>query len=111
MKKETKKINLTENEKLCAFLSYLYLGLIWYLVDEKIRKSNFVKYHVKQGLLLLITNLVLGAIMGIPIIGWLAAPLVSLIILGYMIIGILNVFFNRQKELPLIGRYAEKFNV
>ena len=52
--KETKKTteNDAGNEKLCAILSYLLIGIVWYFADDKLRKSEFAKYHVKQGLFL-----------------------------------------------------------
>jgi uncharacterized membrane protein len=108
-KKSSSQNTEANNEKLCAVLSYLYIGLLWYLLDEKIKKSEFAKYHVKQGLVLLITNIVLGVIMGIPIIGWFLAPIIYLIILALMIVGIINALANSEKELPVIGKFAENF--
>ena len=110
MKKE-KKVSEKQisNEKLCAILSYLYIGLIWYLLDDKLKKSDFAKYHVKQGLVLLITNLILGAFMGVPVIGWILAPILYVIILVLMILGIINVLANLKRELPVIGQFANYF--
>lgn len=111
MKKEAKKVKVAtiENEKLCAVLSYLFIGLIWYLIDEKIQKSKFAKYHVKQGLVLLITNIILCIIAGIPFFGWIIAPLIYIIILVLMVLGIISALADKEKELPIIGKYAEKF--
>ena len=108
-KQKDNKQNI-ENEKLCAILSYLLIGIIWFFIDEKIKKSNYVKFHVKQGLVLLIADLIVMVLAGIPIIGWFAAPILYLLILIGVIIGIINAANNTQNQLPLIGYLAEKFN-
>jgi len=72
------------------------------------RNDPFVKYHVKQGLVLFISCVIVGIIGWIPVIGWIM-PLLSLVLFIIFIIGILNVLNGRQKPLPLIGQFAEKF--
>lgn len=133
-KKMAKKIKVVkvksskiENEKVCALLSYLLIGIIWYFVDEKMKKSEIARYHVKQGLVLLISwiiysiiisvlfsiiilplimsGLFIGTIAMIPIVN-----LLNLIPLIFMIIGIINALNEKQKPLPIIGHFAEKFD-
>ena len=48
-----------DNSKLVAILSYFLVGVIWYLVDEKVKKSPLAKFHVKQALNLMIISIVL----------------------------------------------------
>jgi uncharacterized membrane protein len=116
--------NQIENEKACAVLSYILIGLIWYLADDKMKKSNFAKYHVKQGLVLLIASIVYSILLGIifsiilfPIImtgagvGLVAIfSLLYYVPLIWTIIGIINAVNDKEKELPIIGKYAEKFS-
>jgi uncharacterized membrane protein len=97
------------NEKLCAILSYLIIGIIWYLADEKMKKSETVKFHVKQGLVLLIAEIINGAIWSIPILGWIIAPIINIGLIIILIIGIINAASNQEKELPIIGKFAENF--
>ena len=47
-----------DNQKICSILSYLFIGLIWYAFEEKIR-DDVTKYHVKQGLILFIAELII----------------------------------------------------
>jgi len=108
-KKKENKNEQANNDKLCAILSYLLIGLIWYAVDEKIRKSEFTKYHVKQGLVLFIAHLINTAIWAIPIFGWIIAPIINIGLLILLITGIINVINNKEKELPVIGQFANKF--
>lgn len=101
-----------DNGKVCAILSYLFLGIIWYFVDDNMKKNTFAKFHVKQSLVLLVASLILQIIgTVIPIIGWfLILPLSGLFSLIWMLLGILNAFNGQTKELPIIGKYSSKFN-
>lgn len=104
-------------EKLCALLSYILVGLVWYFFDEKMKKNSFVKFHVKQGIILLIAELLWALLISalfwplviislgtfLPIFG-----LLRIIPVVWIIIGILNVLNNKQTILPLIGKYAKK---
>lgn len=67
---EAPKENSQENEKACAILSYLVVGIIWYLLDEKLKNNSLVKFHVKQSLVLIIFSIIIN-IVGtfLPIIG------------------------------------------
>jgi len=110
MTSNKKSEKFKQNEKLCGILTYFLAGIIWYFVDEEMKKSKFVKFHVKQALILLIANIIIsvaGSI--IPFIGWfIILPLGSLFILILWIIGIISAINGKEKELPIIGKYAEK---
>lgn len=68
--------------------------------------SKYGKFHANQGLLLLILgfggNIILGMI---PIIGWVIIPFFSILVLVLGIMGLINGFGGKMKELPLIGKY------
>jgi uncharacterized membrane protein len=107
------------NEKICAILSYLFIGLIWYMIDEKIKKSSFVKYHVKQGLVLLIAAIIYSVIISIIFVPlmmlslglfWPLIQLLNLVPWIFIILGIINAVNDKEKELPIIGKFAEKLN-
>ncbi len=98
-----------------AVLCYLgLLILIPILVDKK---SPFVNFHKNQGLVFLITGIVLGFASGlvgfvlgfIPYIGGLVASLISLAVgildLVWLILGIVNAAQGKAKELPFIGGF------
>lgn len=115
----TKKI---ENEKLVSILAYLIVGIIWFFVDEKIKKSKFAKFHVKQALNLFIIAIVisiifeiLSAILSLITLGLfgfvsiLISAILSIFFLILWIIGLLNVINDKKKELPIIGEFADKY--
>ncbi len=103
--------NDVESGKVCAILAYFLVGIIWFLVDEKMKKNNFAKFHVKQSLVLLIFSVIINVVGTIiPIIGWfIILPLGSLLTLVLFIFGIVYSAKGEQKELPLIGQFGEHF--
>lgn len=111
MAKEKETKSSGDNTKLCAFLAYILIGIIWYFADDEMKKNSFVKFHVKQGLVLLITSIIINAVGGmIPIIGWFVIlPIGGLLILILWIIGIVNVLNGKENPLPIIGGFAKKF--
>jgi len=124
-----------EEGKVVAFLAYLLIGIIWYFVDENMKKNSYVKFHVKQGLVLLIFNVIIGVLLGVlgaifgvfvsalamtspmmmpifSIIGlfaWLIFMAIWLVMVILLIMGIVNSLSGKEKELPIIGRFGKKF--
>ncbi len=100
--------------QVCAMLSYLFVGIVWFFVDEKMKKDALAKFHVKQAIILLIFSVVWSVLLGFlgaflfflgPI-----AFLLSYVPLIFAIIGILNALNKKEKELPVIGSYAKKLS-
>jgi uncharacterized membrane protein len=92
-----------------AVFAYLWiLIIIPFLTDAK--SDPFVKYHLKQGLALILLELVGWVISWFPFVGWFVGWIISLVALVLAIIGIINVLNGQEKELPLIGHYAKNFN-
>lgn len=91
-----------------AVVAYI-LFFVPLLTDAK--DDPFVKFHVKQGLVLLIASIalqVVGAV--VPVIGWfLILPLAGLATLVLFVIGILHAVNGEETELPVIGQFAKNF--
>lgn len=94
-----------------AYLSWLVLIPLFAAKDSK-----FSRFHVNQGLVLAIVEIVwwivevvLGFILSfIPIFGSITIfllGLVNIIFLVLAIIGIVNAVNGKAKELPIIGKY------
>ena len=116
-----------ESNKGISVLAYLgFLFLIPYFAAQK---SDFARFHAKQGLVLFVLEFVVNAIMSIlkailgvtyniyGVFAWVKIPSVILTIihslfglaaLALTIVGIINVVQGRAKELPLIGKFAPK---
>ncbi len=94
-----------------AIIAYI-LFFVPLLTESK--NDPFVKYHVKQGLVLFIVAIIVSMIdrllFFIPTIGWGLVYLLGFFMLGLLITGIMHAARGEQKPLPLIGKFAEKFS-
>lgn len=98
-----------ENGKTAGILAYLLVGIIWFFADEKIKRDEFAKFHVKQSLVLLIISIGGYIILGlIPVLGWIIMPFFGLATFAFAVLGIINAAQGQKKELPFIGGYASK---
>jgi uncharacterized membrane protein len=92
-----------ENNKTMAGLAYILFFLPLIVCPE----SKYAKFHANQGLLLLIAGIAGNVVLGIiPVIGWLLIPIYGIGILILGIMGLINGFGGKAKELPLIGKYT-----
>jgi uncharacterized membrane protein len=92
-----------------ALLSYLWLLFVVPLLTAK--DDAFVKFHLKQGLVLFVFEVIVWVVTMIPFLGWLVGWLGWIAAVILSIIGILNVLHGEEKELPFIGKYAENFKI
>ena len=103
-----------------AILSYLGpLCLVPLLTGEK---DEFVKFHVKQGLVLFIFEalvwIIFSLILGSMTWSWytwgalgmfsMLQTLLYLCVGILSVVGIINVLNGQRKELPFVGKFAEK---
>lgn len=92
-----------------ASLSYLSILVLIPLLTKK--SDTFVQYHVKQGLVLLVPELIVYVVSGMFYFMW---PVWSILNLGFLcltIVGIIHALRKEEKPLPLIGQYADKINL
>ncbi len=90
-----------EKNKAMALLAYI-LFLIPLLAAKD---SPFAKYHTNQGFVLFLCAIASGVIAIIPILGWILAPIASIVITVLAVIGIINALNGKAKELPIIGKF------
>lgn len=95
---------------LMALLCYLWILVLIPLMTEA-KNDPFVKFHIKQGLVLLIASLGSVVLSMIPILGWMLLPFYSLGILILAIIGVINAINGKEQPLPLIGQYSDKIHI
>lgn len=95
--------------KLMAILAYIGpLVIISYLIAKD---QPFVKFHIKQGLVLLVITLIVKILGMGTYIFWPILQLANFVVLVLAIIGIVNVIKNQEKELPLVGQFAKHFPI
>ena len=107
-KVEENKIPEKGNEKNTAMAVVAYfLFFVPLLTDDK--NDPFVKFHVKQSLLLVLGMLACSVVALIPIIGWIIALIGPMVIFVLWIMGLINAINGNMKEVPLVGKYAEEW--
>ena len=98
-----------EENKLIAAIGYIgILCLIPLLLKPK---SQFAKFHGKQGLILVIGEVINMFIGIVPVIGWLLAIIGSIALIILSLLGILKAFNGEYWEMPYLGEYAKKINI
>jgi uncharacterized membrane protein len=97
-KTQTTKHSKHEQQRAIAVIAYITLvGLLIALILNQSKKDPFASFHIRQGLLVGICAIILGFI---PILGFIIA-------LVYVILGIVSAIQGEQKELPVIGSFAQ----
>lgn len=98
----------TENHTLLAILAYIGpLIVISYYLGKEV---PFVKFHIKQGLLLIIGEV---ATWMVAMMIWPLFPITQIINIFLFVLavtGIIRAARGEMRELPLIGHWATKFN-
>lgn len=81
-------------------------GILFLLIEKQ---NKFVRFHAMQSVLtfggLFVINIVLGFI---PLLGWMAGTLLSLVSLVLWLFLMYQAFQNKEYELPVIGDIARK---
>lgn len=106
--------DIADNKILSLFA---YIGLLILIPVFAAKDSKYARFHINQGLLLIIASIILGVAVGIvsaltiwiPVIGLIISSVLSLaaeiIPFVFMIIGIVNAVTGKAKELPVIGKF------
>lgn len=98
-------IDIDEN-KVMAALSYLGVLVFVPLLVKK--EDPFVRWHVKQGLVILVGGVIaLLAVAWVPVIG----NLLFLLLMVVDIIALVQALLGRRWVIPVIGQLAEKFRI
>lgn len=98
-----------EENKLLAALGYI--GILCVLPLALKPKSQFCKFHGKQGLILLIGEVINMFIGVIPVIGWFLAIIGGISLLILSILGFLKSLSGEYWEMPYLSEYAQKINL
>lgn len=106
--------NDIQQTKSIAWLSYF--GIFFLIPMLVYKNSPYTKFHVNQGIVFLIFDVVGSIALAIvstilafiPITGWILASLLSfafwVVVVVFMVIGIVNAATGKAKPLPLIGK-------
>lgn len=82
---------------------FAYLGLIFWLIGFLAGDKEGAKFHLNQGLVLILGNVIAGVVAVIPVVGTFVGCILSVVILVFAIMGIVSACKDEEKPLPLIG--------
>lgn len=86
-----------------------YLGILCLIPYLVVKNDDFIKFHAKQGVVLLLLEVATAMFAVIPILGWMIAPIVYLCLFVLAILGIMNAIGGKKVALPIIGNFAKNF--
>ena len=103
-----------DDSKVFAFLA-VFLTIIGFLIAFLAKKNDkYVMFYAKQSLVLFIAMAIVWAasfvLLFVPIIGWIALCVAYVILIVLWVIGWIYALSGKMKPLPLIGKYASKFD-
>jgi len=103
-------VGQVEPHVVLAVLAYFGpLVIVSYLM---MNNNSFVKFHVKQGLVILSIEVILwilGMFIWQTFMLWQLSQLINLCLFVLSIIGIINAVQKKEKMLPLIGGFSSYF--
>ena len=87
--------------------AFAYLGILIIIPFLMAKNDPFVKFHMRQGVVLLIIEIAVWFLLS-PFLWqlWMIWNLINLGTLVLLVIGIVNVVQGKEKDLPLIGSLA-----
>lgn len=95
------------NNVLMGILSYL--GPLVFIPFALSKNDSFVKFHVKQGLVVFVIEAGLWVIQMIFPMLFVITQLLNLGALILSILGIINVVQKKEAQLPVVGSYSKYF--
>lgn len=104
-----KKTSMNLDENIAGALCYVLFwvtGLIFYLLEKE---NKTVRFHAMQSIVVFLPVTILISIFWlIPFVGWVIAPLLSLLMFILWIILIIKAYQGEKFKLPIAGDIAEK---
>jgi uncharacterized membrane protein len=101
----------TEEGRACAALSYIIVGIIWFFVDEDLRKNEFTKFHVKNALVLFILAIILDVAVALL---WFLRPVLGIVVNAFLliiwIVAIVMAASGKERGLLFFGKFAKLFD-
>lgn len=98
-----------EDNKVLAAISYL--GLLCFIPLFLKKSSPFVQHHAKQGLMLLIAEVVISFINIIPFLGQLVWFLAIIVFFIVSVQGMIKAWNGIYWKIPVLSEYAKKINL
>lgn len=98
-----------QDNTIMAVLSYIGpLVIVSYLTSKD---NSFVRFHIKQGAVLFVIELILWVLGMMIWIMWPLIQIVNIAIIVLSVIGIMNAASRKEKPLPLVGSFSQYIKI
>ncbi len=109
-----KKQKKCDDSKFFAFLA-IFLSIVGFIIALLAkREDKYVMFYAKQSLILFIAGIfvrILAVLLAITIIGIIAVPVVWIAYVVIWVIALINSLSGKQKDTPIVGKYAKSINL
>jgi uncharacterized membrane protein len=88
-----------------------YLGVLVIIPYLMAKDVPFVKFHIKQGVVLIVLEIAAWVVAEMFWGFWFIVHLLNILTFILSIVGIVNVVQKKEKELPLVGSFAKHVSI
>lgn len=92
---------MQNNSKLYGVMCYLNMLIIVPALFGM--RDSYVRFHINQGLLLVVANIIFNFVGILPNM-YLPAAGLNILVFIFSILGVINAWKGEMKELPIIGK-------
>ena len=95
-----------EQNKTMVLLSailQIFIPILFFLPLVCCQNSPYGKFYANQGLLILLINVIAGAVLIIPILGWIAGGIIGIANFVFAIMNAVNANKGVRKGIPIVG--------
>jgi uncharacterized membrane protein len=97
-------------DRTVAIISYLtLLGFVVAIIMHSSKKTQLGAFHLRQALGLFVTWFATIILVFIPILGWIAMPIVAICLFVFLIMGFIGAVQGTMKPVPILGPYYQKW--
>lgn len=88
---------------LLSAILQIFIPILFFLPLVTCQGSAYGRFYANQGLLILLINIAASLVLIIPVLGWIACPVIGIANLVFAIMNAVNANKGIRKGIPLLG--------
>lgn len=88
---------------LLSAILQIFIPILFFLPLVACQNSAYGRYYANQGLLILLIDIAASVVLIIPILGWIAGPIIGIANLVFAIMNAVNANKGIRKGIPILG--------
>lgn len=88
---------------LLSAILQIFIPILFFLPLVCCQNSPYGRFYANQGLLILLIDIAASAVLIIPILGWIAGPIIGIANLVFAIMNAINANKGIRKGIPIVG--------